>query len=231
MHAHVGVAAELDVGAAAGHVGGDGDGAADARLGDDGGLALVIARVQHVVPDLALLQQRRDVLGLLDRDGADQHRLTALLAVLDLLDDRVVLLARGAVDLVVVVDADAGHVGRDVDDVELVDVRELGRFGHRRAGHAGQLRVQAEIVLEGDRGERLVLRLDVHVLLGLERLVQALGLAAALHHPAGEFVDDDDLVVLDDVIDVAGEQLVGPQRLIDVMDERDVVDVVEGRRP
>ena len=75
-----------------------------------------------------------------------------------------------------------------------------------RAGHAGELLVHAEIVLEGDRGQRLVLRLDRHVLLGFQRLVQAFREAAARHHAAGEFVDDDDLVVADDVVLVALEQ-------------------------
>jgi hypothetical protein len=47
--AHVGIAAELDVGAAAGHVGGDGDGARHAGLGDDEGFLLVVAGVeQHI---------------------------------------------------------------------------------------------------------------------------------------------------------------------------------------
>ena len=80
---------------------------------------------------------------------------------------------------------------------------EFRGFRHRRAGHAGELRVQAEIVLEGDRGQRLVLGLDRHALLGFEGLVEALGVASAFHHAAGELVDDDDLVVLDDVVDVA----------------------------
>ena len=44
--AHVGVAAELNVGAAAGHVGGDGDRARHAGLRDDVGLLLVVARVE-----------------------------------------------------------------------------------------------------------------------------------------------------------------------------------------
>ena len=92
--AHVDVAAELDVGAAAGHVGGDGDGAAAAGLGDDLRFLLVVAGVQHLVRDLVLLQQVGQQLRLLDRDGADQHRLAALAAFLDQLDDRVVLLAR-----------------------------------------------------------------------------------------------------------------------------------------
>ena len=109
----------------------------------------------------------------------------------------------------------------------LVDVHEFVGLGQRRAGHAGELLVEAEIILEGDRGERLVLGLDLDVLLGLERLVQALRIAAAFHHAAGELVDDDHLVVLDDVVLVAQEQLVRAQRLLDVMDECDVLDVVE----
>ena len=57
--AHVDIAAQLDVGAAAGHVGGDGDRAGHAGLGHDQGFLLVIAGVQHMVVDLALLHQLR----------------------------------------------------------------------------------------------------------------------------------------------------------------------------
>ena len=224
---HVGVAAELDVGAAAGHVGGDGDAAADPGLGYDGCLLLVVAGVEHVVRDLLLVQHRREVLGPFDADGADQHRLAAFAAVEDLLDDRLVLLGCGAVDLVVVVDADTHHVGRNVDDLETVDLRELAGLGHRRPGHPGQLGIEPEIVLEGDRRQRLVFLLDVHAFLGLQRLVKTLGVAPSLHHPAGELVDDDHLVVLDDVVGVQAEQLVGAQRLVGMMHERNVGDIVE----
>ncbi len=75
--------------------------------------------------------------------------------------------------------------------------------------------------------KRLVLGLDRHVLLGLERLVQPFGVAPALHHAPGEFVDDDHFVVLDDVVAVALEQLVRAERLLDVVDDGDVLDVVE----
>ncbi len=86
------------------------------------------------------------------------------------------------------------------------------------AGHAGELLVEAEVVLEGDGGQRLVLGLDLHLLLGLERLVQALGVAAARHHAAGELVDDHHLAVADDVVLVALEQRVRAQGLVDVVD-------------
>ena len=51
------VAAEHDVGAAAGHVGGDGDHLRPARLRDDLRLARVLLRVQHLVRQLLLRQQ------------------------------------------------------------------------------------------------------------------------------------------------------------------------------
>src|ERR1700735_4898214 len=52
----VDVAAQHDVGTAAGHVGGDRDGAAAAGLGDDAGFLLVVLRVEHVVRDAPLLE-------------------------------------------------------------------------------------------------------------------------------------------------------------------------------
>ncbi len=48
LDAHFEIAAELDVGAAAGHVGGDGDGAGHAGIGDDVGFLLVIAGVEDL---------------------------------------------------------------------------------------------------------------------------------------------------------------------------------------
>ena len=118
------VAAELDVGAAAGHVGGDRDRAGHAGLRDDVGLLLVVAGVQDVktLPSSAAvdtprpsdrrnraaaspLAQRSAKLRLLDRGRADQHRLAALAALVDQLEDRLVLLLHRPVDRVVLVDA------------------------------------------------------------------------------------------------------------------------------
>ena len=145
----------------------------------------------------------------------------------DLGDDRLVLLFRGPVDLVVLVDTLDRQVGRNLDDVEAVDVAEFFRFRRCRAGHAGELVVHAEIVLEGDLRQRLVFRLDLHPFLGFQRLVLALRITASRHHAAGELVDDDDFVVADDIVLVALEELVGLQGVVDVVDNRDVLDVIE----
>ena len=228
LDTHLEIAAELDVGAAARHVGGDRHRARHARIGDDLGFLLVVAGVQHLhVADALCLEQLGEHFRLLDRGRADQHRLAALLAVDDDVGDLVELLVRRAEDRVVVVLAHDVDVGRHGDDVEAVDVGELFGFRRRRTGHAGELLVEAEIVLEGDRGQRLVLGLDLDALLGLQRLVQAFGIAAARHHAAGELVDDHHFVVADDVVLVLAEHLVGAQRRIGVVHEVDVLDVVE----
>ncbi len=209
----LGVAAEDDVGPAAGHVGRDGDRALAPRLRDDERLALVLLGVQDGVLDPLLAQERGDDLGLLDADGADQHRLAALVAVLDLVADRAELAALVLVDDVVGVLAQDRLVGRDDRDVELVDLVELLRLGVGGAGHAGQLVVEAEVVLIADRRHRLVLFLDLDAFLGLDRLVQAVRPAAPRHLPAGELVDDDDLAFVDEVVDVALVERVRLQRL------------------
>ncbi len=65
------------------------------------------------------------------------------------------------------------------------------------------------------------------MLFGFERLMQAFRIAPARHHAAGEFVDDDDFVVADDIVLVALEEFVRAHRLIDVMDDRHIDRIVE----
>ena len=178
------VAAELNVGAAAGHVGRDRHRAGQAGLGDDLRLLLVVAGVQDLVRDALGLQHLRQQLGFLDRDGAHQGRLPLLVRLLDALDDGGVFFLLAAVNAVVHVDPCDRQVGRDLDHAQTVDGLEFLGLGLRGAGHAGELFVEAEIVLEGHR-------------------------------------------VADDVVLLACEQLVGAQRVGDVVDQRRALGIVE----
>src|SRR6185312_873931 len=186
------IAAEHDVGAAARHVGGDGHGAGLAGLRDDQRFTLVLLGVQHLVRDGLLLQQARQELRGLDRGRADQYRLLPRHAIADVLDDRLELVILRQIDEVRVVLADHRAVRGHHDDLQTVDLQELRGFRVGRAGHAGELLVQAEVVLESDRGDRLILFANADAFLRLHRLVQAVRPAPALHGPAGELIDDDD---------------------------------------
>ena len=149
------------------------------------------------------------------------------MAFLDLRDDCAVFARLGLIDDVRIVEADDGLVRRDLHDVQIVDAGEFLFFGQRRAGHAGELAVQAEEILEGDGGERLVFACDLDALLGLDGLMQALVIPAAVHQTAGELVDDDDLPVFHDVVDIALHEAPGLHGLVDVVRERGVLGVCE----
>ena len=77
-----GVAAEQNVGTAAGHVGGDGDHAEPAGLGDEFSFALVQFGVEHDVADAFALKDGGEAFGLFNGRGADQDRLLPFRAVL-----------------------------------------------------------------------------------------------------------------------------------------------------
>ncbi len=213
-------AAEDDVDAAAGHVRRDRDRVHLPGLRDDVGLFLVLLRVQHVMRDPAAVERARQPLGLLDRDRADQHRLPGLVPRGDVVDEGRELPLLGLVDLIALVLADHVAVRGDLDDAHLVDVLELGGFGERGTGHAAELPVHAEVILDRDRGERDVLFFDADALLGLDRLVHALGVPPSFEHAAGELVDDLHLAAGHDVVDVLLVELLRPERVLQVVDER-----------
>src|SRR5581483_3548125 len=224
---------ELDVDAATGHVRRDRHRAGLARVLDDLRLARVLLRVEHVVLDPLAREELREVLGRLDGDRADEDRLALLRALPDVADDGGELPLLRLEDEVVLVGARDRDVGRDLDDGEVVDLDELLLLGLRGAGHAGELLVEAEVVLEGDRPERLELLLDLHALLRLDCLVETLAPAAALHDPAGELVDDLHLALLDDVVDVEVVERLRLERLDEMVDELRVlrrVEVVDPQR-
>ena len=82
------------------------------------------------------LSKPAEFLGLFDGNRADQHRLSALIAVLDLLDDGRELFFFRPIDHVGVVEADHRPIRRDDVDVEIVNLGKLRRFRVGRTGHA-----------------------------------------------------------------------------------------------
>ena len=99
---------------------------------------------------------------------------------------------------------------------------ELFSLGHRRTRHAGELAVQPEVVLERDRGQGHLLALNPQALLGFDGLVETLAPASAGHLASREFVHDDDLAILDDVVTVPLEERVSLQGRLEVARQRGI---------
>ena len=130
------------------------------------------------------------LLGVLHADGADKSRLARADAFNDVVDDGLQLRGLGLVYEIALVVPHHGKVGRHRDHVKSVGVAELGGFSGGRARHAGELVVEAEVVLQRDGGERLVFLFDRHPLPGLDCLVEALAPAPPFKDAARELVDD-----------------------------------------
>ena len=130
---------------------------------------------------------------------------------------RLVLLPLAAVDDVRQFQALQGAVGGNAHYFEIVYLVKLHRLRHRRAGHAGELVVQAEKILKRNRRQRLVLFLDLQFLFRLHRLVKPVRPVPPVHEPPGKLVNDGHLAVLDDVVLVSSEKMVRPQRLLHQM--------------
>jgi len=218
---------EHDVGAATGHVGGDGHVTALTGQSNDLRFLLVVFGVEHAVRHAGLLEHGGEQFGGLDGDGAHQHRLPRLVQFGDGLRYGVVLLALGPVDGVGEVLALHGLVGGNGDHLERVYLMELHRLGVGGTRHAREFGVHAEVVLEGDARQRLVLGFDLHRFLGFKGLMEAVAETASGHEAAGELVDDDHLSFLDDVVHVAAEEVVRLERLHQVVLGGDVAGVVE----
>ena len=186
----LGVAAEGDIGTAAGHIGGNGDGTEFTGLGDDFGFFFVEFGIKHGMRNAVAVKQCGQFLTLFDGDRADKHRLSLFMALLDLLDDGFIFAAHGAVDHIVHIVADHGFIGGDLHDVKAVDLAEFLFFGESRTGHTGELFVQAEIVLEGNGGKRFGFAADSNALFGFDGLMQAVGIAAADHDTSRKRIND-----------------------------------------
>ena len=105
---------------------------------------------------------------------------------------------------------------------------QLGGFGLGGACHPGELVVEAEVVLECNGGERLVLFVDLDAFFGFHGLVESVRPAASFQDAAGEFVYDLDFAFEHHIVAVAQIQLFGSQggvELVHIVDLRPVVEV------
>ena len=221
------VAAQQDVRAAARHVGGDGHRAVMAGLGHDLRLPGMVLGVEHLMVDAPLPQHVAQQLGDFHAHRTHQQGLARGVMLQDGIDDRVVLRGLGLVDHVLQILPDVGPVGGNLHHVQGVDALELRFLRLGGTGHAGQLLIHAEVVLEGDGGQGLALPLHLHVLLGFNGLMEPFGIPPADHQAAGEFVHDNHLAVLHHVVHVPLHQDVGPQGAVHIMVQIAVFRVVQ----
>ena len=177
------------------------------------------------------LESGGDELGHFDRPSSDEGGLLLGVESQDFPGDHPELGFVGLVDDVRLVGSEAWSVGGNGDNVETVDLAELVLFGLGRTGHSAELFVESEEVLEGDGCDRLAFILDLDSLFGFEGLVETVAEPATEHHSSGVLVNDDDFAVSNDVVDVSGEEAVGLNACVDVVEDFGIAgDVVDAHQ-
>ena len=145
----------------------------------------------------------------------------------DLVDHRLELRLFRLEDDVRVIFSNHRHIRRNDDHVQTVNVAELAFLGLGRSGHSGEVVEQAEQILERDRGERLVLAPYLDAFFGFDRLVDAVGVAPAVHQTAGKLVDDDHFAFFNDVLLIEMKEIPRFECRVELMRQLDIALIVE----
>ena len=212
-----GIAAEDNIGTAAGHIGRDCDSILSAGLCHDFCFAFMELGIQHAVADAFSHEAMAEHFGKFDGRSADQHGTPGGVYSRNLFDDGIPFFLFGAVNIVRVIDAFHGPIGGDGHDIQVVDFEEFFGFRHRGSGHPGKFAIQLEVILKRDGGQCLGFGLDFDAFFGLNSLVQAIGPLSSFHFSAGVFVNDDHFPFFDDVMHIAFVEVVGFECVVEEM--------------
>ena len=172
-------------------------------------------------------QQLRDELRVFNRGRAHQHRLTALEALFDVFNGRLVLLLRGLVNTVQLIISVARTVGRYHHRLQTINFLKLVRLGVCRSRHPGQLGIKTEIVLKGDGRHGLVLGLNGHPFLGFNGLVQTFAPTPARHQSTRELIHNRDLTALAHIVLIFEIQMMCSEGRIQVVHQADVGRIIK----
>ena len=212
---------ELDVSTTTSHVGSDGHGTQSVHaatcLCHDVCLLLVELGIQYVVRNLAHGEHLREHFGNLHGCRTHEARTSLVAHLLDFFNHSLIFLACSLVHAVIHIVTYHWLVGRNLHNVEFVDVPELTSLGRCRTRHTSQFVVHTEVVLQGDGCVCLCGSLHLHVFLSLHGLMQSVAPAASLHDTACLLVNDLNLAVDDNILIILVEHTVSLEQLLQGM--------------
>ena len=212
-----GVAAEHDIRTASRHVGRDRDGTVASRLSDYLSFAFVIFCIKDVVLYALLTKACRKILRFVYRDGTDEHGLTFFVTFFDLPYDRIIFTLDRFVYVVGVIEPYHRLIGRHFNNIKTVYRPEFLLFRQSRTGHARELFVHTEKVLEGYCSESAVFLLHFDVFLCLDSLMQTVRIPTSRHKASREGIDDNNSAVVDNIVLVKVHDTVGADSIVYIM--------------
>ena len=167
----------------------------------------VLLGIQYLVANSTLGEFARQVFALLNADCSNQDGLAKSMTLHNVFDNCAELCHFRLIDEVWLINAQHCAVCRNGHHLQVIGVHKFCSFSLRSTCHAGQLVVHAEIVLQGDGGESLVLFVDTKILFRFNSLVNTFTPATTLKHATRELVNDLYFACINDVVLVSAIQL------------------------
>ncbi len=198
---------------------------------NDLGFLLMELCIQHTMRNPSFIQQAAEFLRLSDGSRAYKNRLPGRVNFFYGIGHRLVFSPFRLINDIRIILTDHRFIRRHHDDRQLIDLEELILLRLRRARHAGQFLIHTKIILERDCRQCLRLPLNLHAFFGFNRLMQAIGITAAHHQPAGEFINNDDFPVAHYIIAVALHEGLSPKRCRKAMRHLNVLRRIEVFHP
>ena len=214
------VSPQHDIRTASRHIRCNGNCSIFACLGDDFRFFFMIFRVKYFMLNTLLHQQLAQIFGFFNGNGSDQNRLSFFVGCCYVAEQRFIFSIYGFINGIGVIDSHNRLIRRNYNNVQRVDIVKFAFFRKRRTCHSRKLAIHAEKVLEGDCRLRHAFLFDLDVLFCLDCLVKSFIIASSKHQTARKFIDDDNAVIFNDVVNVALHNAMRLQRLIDVMRNR-----------
>ncbi len=217
FHLRLHIAAQDNVGAPSGHIGGNGNRAFLAGLGNYFRLFIMILGVKNIVRHTPFGEHPAQFFRFFNGNSADQNRLPTPVLRCNLLHHGVKLGLLGTVNQVGKILPDHRFVSGYNHDIHAVNFPELVFLCSGSTGHTRQFLVHAKIILKGYGGQRPAFAGHLHFFFGFDGLVQTFTVAAAKHKPPGKFVHNNNFPVLNNIIPVSFHQDMGFQGLPDII--------------
>ena len=166
---------ELDVGTTTRHIGSNGNGTEPigraSGFGNNLRFLQMLLGIQHLVRNFAHAEHLAEQLTDFHRGCTDQARASAVAHFLYLIDYGSILFTSRFIDTVFHILTLDRTVGRDFDNIELVDVPKFACLGRSSTRHTRQLVVHTEVVLQCNSGKSLCSSFHLYVFLGFHSLV------------------------------------------------------------
>ena len=173
--------------------------------------------IQNVVLNAALRKNARNTLGVVNRNGTNQHRLTILMTLFDVSYNSLELSINGAIDQVIKILTLNRAIRWNNLNRNVVNLTELCVLSHCSTSHTRELVIHEEVILERNSCQSLVFFTYLNVLFCLDCLVKTLRIATAFHNTTSKLVNNLNFTVNDNILLVTMEHVLSLQCLLQVI--------------